>query len=52
MKDENDILTKDMVELLKDCKKENKDIPTTAIEIMFQVRSNLERYFQILNKEE
>ena len=50
MKDENDILTKDMVKLLrrhKDCN--NNEL---AIMIMYQVRSNLGRYFKIFNKEE
>ena len=50
MKDENDILTKDMIKLLRRAKK--KDIQTIAIEIMFQIRTHLDKYFQIFNKEE
>ena len=50
MKDQNDILTKDMVKLLRRYRKVSRE--DLAIIIMYQVRTHLERYFQILNKEE
>lgn len=48
MKDKDDILTKDIKEILDVTE---KDSLTQAISIMYQVRSHKDKYFRIVDQE-
>ena len=50
MKDKDDIMVKDIKEILEEIP--DNDSLSTAINIMYQIRGNKDRYFRLMDVEE